>query len=187
MKDVRGDVGEDGKTIPYSKMDKVFAIIDSLDLTPEQKDVLAMAGWDSSNDGYAEKNLKRAPWHDGSTDTSKSTKKKSSGRSGRGGGGRRGGGRKRGGGKAAPGYDPGLILPTANGKSWNYNRIMDLWKKRRYSRAQILAAMRAGLISQEEAEEILATVQESMIEPDTADGMTDGSLELGAAEELESA
>ena len=98
-----------------------------------------------------------------------------------------GGGRKRGGGKAAPGYDPGLILPTANGKSWNYNRIMDLWKKRRYSRAQILAAMRAGLISQEEAEEILATVQESMIEPDTADGMTDGSLELGAAEELESA
>lgn len=72
-------------------------------------------------------------------------------------------------------------MPTANGRSWTFNRLLNLWKKRRYSRAQILAAVKAGQITQAEADEILATAQ------DGAEAETDGGLVLGAAEELETA
>ena len=190
---LKGDTDENGKSIPYSKMDKVFALIDSLDLTPEQKDALALAGWDSSNDGYSEKNLSRAPWHDGESSTSKS-KKKSSGR--RSYGGRRGGGRRRGGGGG------GLTLGAAfaepdNGHSGMFNQILRMWKRKKYSRAQILALVRAGKLTKEEADEILATAQEAdsitgtsntAAGTDAAAGAegeptVDGSLTLGAAEE----
>lgn len=170
---IKGDKDENGKSIPYSKMDKIFALIDSMDLTPEQKDALALAGWDSSNDGYSEKNLSRAPWHDGeSTTKKKSSGKKSSG--GRGGGGRRSsGGRKSSNANATPVYDPANTVRPENGRSWGFNRIMNLWRRKLYNKAQVLAAVKSGEITQEEAEEILAMMQ---------DLNNDGSLVLGAAE-----
>ncbi len=174
VKDVKGDVGEDGKTIPYSKMNKVFAIIDSLDLTPEQKDALALAGWDSNNDGYSEKNLSKAPWHDGSSSSTSTAKKKSSGGY-RGSGGSRGGRRKSSGGGYGGG--PALVIGSSE-RSADFDAILKGWKKRKYSRAQILEMMRQGLISVGEAHEILAQAQDGD-EPET-----DGSLELGAADKL---
>ncbi len=60
-----------------------------------------------------------------------------------------------------------------SGTSWNYSNLLEKWKKKRYSMAQILAAVEAGLITEEEAEQILSTPQEDD---------TDGSLNLGEAE-----
>lgn len=164
---LKADYDENGKDIAYSKMNKVFALIDSLDLTPEQKTALALSGWDSSNDGYSQANIdKYAPWEGGSP---KSTKKKS------GGGGRRGGG---GGGRRSGAPAGGLVLGEAadTGHRGIYDQILIGWRKRKYSRAQILAMVRAGILTQEEADEILATTQD--------EGEADGSLTLGAAEEL---
>ncbi len=46
VKEFRGDTDENGKSVPYSKINKAFPYIDSLDLTPEQKTALAVAcGW----------------------------------------------------------------------------------------------------------------------------------------------
>ena len=175
VKDIKADVDENGKSIMGSKMDKIFAVIDSLDLTPEQKDALAMAGWDSSNDGYSEKNLSRAPWHDGETTTKKSSKKKSGGGGGRRGGG--GGGRgKSSGGALSLGA---AFEAPASGKSGMFEQVLKMWKRRKYTRAAILAMVRAGKLTQEEADEILATEQTTDEENET-----DGSLTLGAADEL---
>lgn len=164
---LKADYDENGKAIAYSKMNKVFALIDSLDLTPEQKTALALSGWDSSNDGYSQANIdKYAPWEGGSP---KSTKKKS------GGGGRRGGG---GGGRRSGAPAGGLVLGEAvdTGHRGIYDQILIGWRKRKYSRAQILAMVHAGILTQEEADEILATTQD--------EEEADGSLTLGATEEL---
>lgn len=164
---LKADYDENGKAIAYSKMNKVFALIDSLDLTDAQKTALAEAGWDSSNDGYSAKNIEKyAPWEGGSP---KSTTKKKSG-----GGGRRGGG---GGGRRGSAPAGNLVLgeATDTGHRGFYDQILVGWKRRKYSRAQILAMVRAGKLTQEEADEILATEQ---------DEETDGGLTLGAADEL---
>ena len=158
---LKADYDENGKAIAYSKMNKVFALIDSLDLTPEQKTALAEAGWDSNNDGYSQKNIEKyAPWEGGTEKTS--TKKKS-------GGGRRGGGGR--GGKSSGGT---LELGSApdTGHRGIFDQIMIGWKRRKYSRTQILAMVKAGILTQEEADEILATAQEE------AEPETDGSLTL---------
>ncbi len=185
--EIKADYDEDGKAIAYSKMKKVMSLIDSLDLTDEQKDALARAGWDSSNDGYSDKNIEKyAPWRSGeSTDT----KKKSSGKKGGGGGGRRGGG---GGGRRGGGSGGGLVLgaafePPAEGRSGMFEQILKMWKRRKYTRAMILAMVRTGKLTQEEADEILATKQEideAAVRAETPEE-TDGSLTLGAAEDLE--
>lgn len=51
-----------GGYVAYSKVDKILALIDTLQLPPEQKDALFLAGWDSGSEGNP-KNLNRAPWH----------------------------------------------------------------------------------------------------------------------------
>ena len=160
------DYDENGKQIAYSKMKKVLAYIDGLDLSDEQKTALAMAGWDSSNKGYSEANInKYAPWEGGSSTTTK--KKSGGGRRGGGGGGRRG---------SAPAGNLVLGEATDTGHRGIYDQILIGWRKRKYSRAQILAMVRAGILTQEEADEILATTQD--------EGEADGSLTLGATEEL---
>ena len=184
--EIKADYDENGKAIAYSKMKKVMSLIDSLDLTDEQKDALARAGWDSSNDGYSDKNIEKyAPWRDGeSTD-----KKKSSGKKSGGGGGRRGGG---GGGRRGGGSGGGLMVgaafePPAEGRSGMFEQILKMWKRRKYTRAMILAMVKAGKLTQEEADEILATkqeVDEAEAKAETPEE-TDGSLTLGAAEDLE--
>jgi hypothetical protein len=46
VKEFKADQDEDGKSIAYSKINKAFPYINSLDLTPEQKTALAVAcGW----------------------------------------------------------------------------------------------------------------------------------------------
>ena len=164
---LKADYDENGKAIAYSKMNKVFALIDSLDLTPEQKTALAEAGWDSNNDGYSEKNIEKyAPWEGG---TPKNTTKKKSG-----GGGRRGGGGGRGG-RGSSGPIPGTLELGSivnTGHRGIFDQILAGWKRKKYSRAQILALVRTGKLTQEEADEILATKQEVEEE-------TDGSLVLG--------
>ena len=161
---LKADYDENGKAIAYSKMNKVFALIDSLDLTPEQKTALAEAGWDSNNDGYSEKNIEKyAPWEGGTA--KKTTKKKS-------GGGRRGGGGGRRGGSSTPqlgNLELGSIADT--GHRGIFNQILAGWKRKKYSRAQILALVRTGKLTQEEADEILATKQE-VEEPETDGGLT---------------
>ena len=161
---LKADYDENGKAIAYSKMNKVFALIDSLDLTDAQKTALAEAGWDSSNDGYSAKNIEKyAPWEGG---TPKNTTKKKSG-----GGGRRGGGGGRGSSRPTPGtLELGSIVNT--GHRGIFDQILAGWKRKKYSRAQILALVRTGKLTQEEADEILATKQEVEEE-------TDGGLVLG--------
>lgn len=146
------------------------AALDGMNIPDEQKAIL----WQLTNKSWSWKNN---PYdtdigqevyglmHDGDTGSSSTKKKKS------GGGRRRGGGRRyRGGGKS---YGPAEILSLTSGTSWNYSNLLEKWKKKRYSRAQILAAVEAGLITEEEAEQILSTPQEDD---------TDGSLNLGEAE-----
>ena len=186
-----------GGWVAFSKIDKRLAFIDSFDLTPAQKDALYLAGWDSDSEGK-EAHLERAPWRkdkdkEDEKDSGKSTKKKSSG--GRGGGGR-GGGRRSGGRRSSGGS--GLIVgqafePPAEGRSGFFEQILKMWKRKKYSRAQILAFVRMGKLTQEEADEILAQKQDGEAEEPAADTQpaeqpeTDGSLKLGAADELEEA
>lgn len=59
-KNLKGDVGENGKTISGSKREKVLSYIDQISgLTSEQKDYLYR------QKGYAESKLEEAPWHSG--------------------------------------------------------------------------------------------------------------------------
>ena len=48
--------------VPYSKVDKILALIDSFPISDQEKDALFLAGWDSGSEGNS-KNLRRAPWH----------------------------------------------------------------------------------------------------------------------------
>ena len=178
--DVKGDKDENGASIMYSKMDKVLALIDSLDLSAEQKDALALL-YGADGKGYAEKNLSRAPWHDGDKD-GKSTKKKSGGK--RGGGRRGGGGGRRGGGRRGGGGGGGLSLPEVevvdSGHSYDYDDILDKWRKGKLTRAQLLKLLKEGKLTQKEVDEILGTTQ------DGADSdLLSSGLKLGAAEDAD--
>lgn len=55
--ELSADKDENGKSISGSKKAKILALINSLQLTAEQKDLLYRA------EGYAERDLYRAPWH----------------------------------------------------------------------------------------------------------------------------
>lgn len=55
--ELSADKDANGKTISGSKKAKILALINSLQLTAEQKDLLYRA------EGYAERDLYRAPWH----------------------------------------------------------------------------------------------------------------------------
>ena len=77
--------------------------------------------------------------------------------------------------------------PPAEGRSGMFEQILKMWKRRKYTRAMILAMVRTGKLTQEEADEILATKQEideAAAAAETPEE-TDGSLTLGAAEDLE--
>ncbi len=168
--DLKADYDANGKAIAYSKMDKVLALIDSLDLSDEQKDALALQ-YGADGKGYAEKNLSRAPWR---KDDEGKDKKKSGGKRGGGGGRRIRDGRGRGGRLGS-----GLASAGSGVRSADFDGILKGWKKRKYTRSQILEMMRKGLITRGEAMEILAQTQGE----ETAEPATDGSLKLGAADE----
>lgn len=55
--ELSADKDANGKSIRGSKKAKILALINSLQLTAEQKDLLYRA------EGYAERDLYRAPWH----------------------------------------------------------------------------------------------------------------------------
>ncbi|MBQ7534101.1 MAG: hypothetical protein IJT43_00600, partial [Stomatobaculum sp.] len=174
---IKGDKNENGSTIMYSKMDKVLAYIDSLDLTDEQKDALAMAYGDGDNGGYSEKSLdQRAPWRNGGSAKSGSGKKKSGGR-GRGGG--RGYGGRRGGGGGSGGLTPGAVDVYEH--SDIFDDVLDQWRKRKLTRKQILQLVKEGKLTQEEADEILDTEQDGATEEEDEllkkDGLTPGAAE----------
>ena len=73
----------------------------------------------------------------------------------------------------------GIIVPQAAIRSADFDGILKGWKKRKYTRSQIMEMMRKGLITRGEAMEILAQTQGE----ETAEPATDGSLKLGAANE----
>ena len=177
--DIKADYDENGKSIMYSKMDKVLALIDSLDLSDEQKDALALI-YGADGKGYAEKNLSRAPWHEGST---KKSTKKSGGRSGGGGGGRKKS-------RSSGGGGGGLSLPAVeavdSGRGSYFDDILDQWRKRKLTRAEILKLLKEGKLTQKEADQILATLQEGDEAVDSTDRELLGSgLQLGAAEDAD--
>ena len=161
------DAGNDNDSTDQTEAKQA---LDSMDIPDEQKAIL----WQLTNKSWS---WKKNPYgtdigqevyalmHEGDTGSSSTTKKKS------GGGGRRGGG---GGGRRSGAPAGGLVLGEAidTGHRGIYNQILIGWRKRKYSRAQILAMVRAGKLTQEEADEILATKQE-------AEEETDGSLVLG--------
>lgn len=161
------DAGNDNDSTDQTEAKQA---LDSMDIPDEQKAIL----WQLTNKSWS---WKKNPYdtdigqevyalmHKGDTGSSSTTKKKS------GGGGRRGGG---GGGRRSGAPAGGLVLGEAvdTGHRGIYNQILIGWRKRKYSRAQILAMVRAGKLTQEEADEILATKQE-------AEEETDGSLVLG--------
>ena len=161
------DAGNDNDSTDQTEAKQA---LDSMDIPDEQKAIL----WQLTNKSWS---WKKNPYdtdigqevyalmHEGDTGSSSTTKKKS------GGGGRRGGG---GGGRRSGAPAAGLVLGEAvdTGHRGIYNQILIGWRKRKYSRAQILAMVRAGKLTQEEADEILATKQE-------AEEETDGSLVLG--------
>ena len=170
------DADDAGNNNDSTDQKEAKAALDGMDIPKDQKAIL----WQLTNKSWSWKNN---PYdtdigqevygllHDGDTGKGGSTKKKKSG--GRGGG-RRGGGR--GGKKSGGGLELGAAFETGSGHSGMFDSILLGWKRGKYSRAQILAFVKAGILTQEEADEILATMQETEAEE------TDGGLTLGAAE-----
>lgn len=168
------DAGNDNDSTDQTEAKQA---LDSMDIADEQKAIL----WQLTNKSWS---WKKNPYdtdigqevyalmHEGDTGNSSTTKKKS------GGGGRRGGGGGGGGGRRSGAPAGGLVLgeATDTGHRGIYDQILIGWRKRKYSKAQILAMVRAGILTQEEADEILATAQD--------EEEADGSLTLGATEEL---
>ncbi len=150
------------------------AALDGMKIPDEQKAILwqlTNKSWSWKNNPY-DKDVGQEVYallHDGDTGNTKTTKKKSGGR---------GGGRRGGGGKKTAALEVGAAFDS--GHSGMFDSVLLGWKRKKYSRAQILAMVRAGLLTQEEADEILATLQETD-DTESAAG-TDGSLTLGEAE-----
>ena len=61
---LKADKDEEGKPISGTKRAKVVEVINSLNLTPEQKDFLYL------EDGYSEKEIHQTPWHRQSSSSS---------------------------------------------------------------------------------------------------------------------
>jgi len=166
------DADDAGNDNDSTDQKEARAALDEMDIPNDQKAIL----WQLTNKSWSWKNNPYdtdigqeiyALLHEGDTGSS-SSKKKS------GGGGRRGGG---GGGKKTPTLPDNLVLGEAfnTGHRGIYDSVLVGWKRRKYSKTQILAMVRAGILTQEEADEILATAQ---------DEEATGGLMLGAAEEM---
>ena len=150
--------------------------LDGMDIPDDQKAIL----WQLTNKSWS---WKKNPYdtevgqeiyammHGGETGNTSSGGSRSSGS-------RSGGSGRRSSGRSIAGTS-GLTLGAATGSGTNsghgpwFESIANGWRFRRYTRAMILAFVRNGYLTQEEAEEILAMAQEEE---------TDGSLVLGAAD-----
>ena len=167
------DADDAGNNNDSTDQKEATAALDGMNIPNEQKAIL----WQLTNKSWS---WKKNPYdtdigqevyalmHEGDAGKSTSTKKKS-------GGGRRGGGGGRRGGSRTGTLQLGEIQDTGN--RGIFDQILAGWKRRKYSRAAILAMVRQGILTQEEADRILATAQEVEEE-------IDGSLQLGSAEEM---
>ena len=165
------DADDAGNNNDSTDQTEAKAALDGMNIPNEQKAIL----WQLTNKSWS---WKKNPYdkdigqevyalmHDGDTGKSGSTKK-----SGRRGGGRRGG---RGGKKSGGGLEVGAAFDS--GHSGMFDSVLLGWKRKKYSRAQILAMVKAGILTQEEAEEILGTLQDEEIGA-VGDGLTLGEAE----------
>lgn len=63
VKDLKADKDKNGESIPGSKKEKVIAHIDSLNLSPTEKDWLFLLDYESKDERTNQKNLRQLPWN----------------------------------------------------------------------------------------------------------------------------
>jgi hypothetical protein len=63
VKDLKADKDKNGESIPGSKKEKVIAHIDSLNLSPTEKDWLFLLDYESKDERTNLKNLRQLPWN----------------------------------------------------------------------------------------------------------------------------